>query len=617
MRVFAFLGFVVAGLALGGPSMSLAQTFAPTVEKAYFEDQSGQLTVEDVTKERLTPFSGMLGGGYGSSVFWVRLKIANAASYRKDQNRFLVLRVTPTFIDRVTVYQSCGERRDVSNLGDQFPIAEQAYPALSLNLDLLPCALAEPIWLRIQSTSTRSADIAILPFDQAVEIDFRRFMLLVLAAGMILFMLLLIAVYERNIREPLLIAFALQQLALLSTMLLNNGMGRIVGILDPLAGDRISSLSTVLAELAVLYFNLRFLQNYKTSRILRPVTQMLMLVTCINIALVFTPWRGTAMYINACIIAISIVFFFAMTLTIRSNNDEDDMMSRKLVMFYYGAITLFVASPILSFFGFGTSLSLDIATTYAMFTTFVMSSMLIVRAQKRARIEENARLAMVIGLEKVEQVRKFRDQQEQLFTMLVHEVKTPIAALKIAMNNAASLDVMREKASRHLDTVTTIINHCSQAWQLEDPSFRISASCINLSPMLAKALGDHDIDIAIDTGVPEDIETDPQLFHAIVGNLVDNAVRYKAADTVPKLSVGLERRQEANGLVIEVSNWPGVSGIPDESRLFAKYYRSSNAHHTSGSGLGLFLARSSAIRLRGDLQYRFDGMIRFRLWLPL
>jgi len=107
------------------------------------------------------------------------------------------------------------------------------------------------------------------------------------------------------------------------------------------------------------------------------------------------------------------------------------------------------------------------------------------------------------------------------------------------------------------------------------------------------------------------------LFQAIASNLIDNATRYKAVGTVPQLIVGLERRAGRSGLLIEVNNDVGVVGLPDERQLFRKYYRSSNAHHTSGSGLGLFLAHASAARLGGELTYIYDDKIRFRLWLPL
>lgn len=587
------------------------------VSKAYFDDHSGRLSLADVADRKWTPFSGSLGAGYGSSAYWVRLVLPKNIAPDLDRRHALVLRITPTFIDQITVYQTCDGKTGVHSIGDQFPIADQAYPALSLNLFLEACALSDPIWLRIQSTSSRSADIEIMPVDEAIRIDFRRFMLVLAGSGMILFLLLLIAVYERNVRDPVLVAFAAQQITIVIVILLNNGVVRIMTDGDPLLLDKISSFATVLIELALLAFNLTFLKSYRVPRLIEPVTMVLAALTCLNLALVFSVWRGPVMFVNAIVVSVSIVFFFLMTLTIRTKEPREDILSVRIVMLYYGLVMLSLILPIGAFFGLQTKHASDAPAIYGLFTSAVMSTLLIIRARRRSRLEALEQMQMAVGLQKLKQEQNFREQQEQLFTMLVHEVKTPIAALQIAMSNAPSLEIVREKARRHLDAVTTIINHCNQAYRLEDPAFRIAASPAIVSKLLERAIGDHDIDIDIGAGVPESIETDAQLFHAIVGNLVDNAARYKEQGSVPSLTLGIEERYQKRRLFIEVSNVPGISGVPDAGQMFRKYYRSNNAHHQSGSGLGLFLAKKSALRLGGDLAYHCDGQVRFRLWLPV
>lgn len=597
------------------PSSASASTVAVT--QSYYDDPSGLLSLEDVSKKQFEPFSGQLGAGYGSSAYWIQLKFPQNLEVDPDRRHALVLRVTPTFIDQVAVYQTCHGRTEVQYIGDQYPISEQAYPALSLNLFLEPCALANPIWLRLVSTSSRSVTINVMPIDEAIKVDFHRFMFVLLSLGIIAFFLLLIILYDANIKDQLLIAFALQQVALMVVIYFNTGFARISLDLSPDYLDRLSSFVIVLVELTLLYFNFRVLQKFRVSSVLRPVVILMMAITIVNLVLVFSPWRGEVMLLNAAIVSFSIVFFSAMTFTIRNNNREADHLPRRLVSLYFAGVAVLIAPSLMTLFGFGQFVQVDAATIYSVFTTIVMSSILIVRARRRARINEEARLEMAVNLQKMKEEKRFRDQQEQLFTMLVHEVKTPIAALKIAMSNASSLDVMRDKATRHLDTVISIINHCNQAYRLEDPSFKVSLSQVNLSKLIERAIADHDIDISFDHNVPEMLETDPQLFHAIVGNLVDNADRYKAHGSTPQLTVRYDNNGSKAGIVIEIRNLVDASGIPDERQIFRKYYRSSNAHHMSGSGLGLFLAHSSALRLGGELQYVFDGQVRFRLWLPV
>lgn len=594
-----------------------AQPTSILVNKAYYEDASNELTQPQIAAKTLKPFSGILRAGYGESALWVRLNVSGVAPEEQSRRNSFVLRITPTFIDSVAVYQTCGDRTSIKLIGDQYPISGQAYKALSLNLSLEPCALANPIWLRIQSTSTRSIDISILPFDDAIDIDLERFVSIMLRAFIILFLLGIIVVYQGNASDAVLQAFAVQQVILTTIVLLNNGVGRLATLVDPLLIDRLGSVATVLGELALLNFNLRFLQSYKTSRLLTPVTYLLIALSGINLALVFSEWRSFAMFTNAVMVSVTIVFLFFTTLTIQNEKPNGEFLPRRLVVTYYGAVTVFVAAPLAGAFGYFEYYTPDIATVYGAFSTLVMSSMLILRARQKKRLIDNERLEVAIGMQKLKQEQKFRDQQEQLFTMLVHEVKTPIAALKIAMKNTESNEVLREKAARHLDTITSIINHCNAAYRLDDPAFKVSKTQVEIFPVIENTLGENDIKVRIRPGVPEILKTDRQLFSAIISNLIDNAVRYKKHDSIPELAVDLEVRNTKSGLLIEVMNTPGVSGLPDKERIFEKYYRTNTAHHTSGSGLGLFLAYRSALRLGGNLEYVYDGMIRFRLWLPL
>lgn len=44
--------------------------------RAWYEDRTGSLTLEQVQSQPFTPYEGVLSRGYGPSTFWVRLLIA-------------------------------------------------------------------------------------------------------------------------------------------------------------------------------------------------------------------------------------------------------------------------------------------------------------------------------------------------------------------------------------------------------------------------------------------------------------------------------------------------------------------------------------------------------------
>ena len=71
-------------------------------------------------------------------------------------------------------------------------------------------------------------------------------------------------------------------------------------------------------------------------------------------------------------------------------------------------------------------------------------------------------------------------------------------------------------------------------------------------------------------------------------------------------------------LHIAVINVVGAVGMPDQTKIFQKYYRSSKAHSYTGSGLGLYLMKNIMVLLGGDLTYTpMDHLVKFELCLPL
>ena len=110
--------------------------------------------------------------------------------------------------------------------------------------------------------------------------------------------------------------------------------------------------------------------------------------------------------------------------------------------------------------------------------------------------------------------------------------------------------------------------------------------------------------------------TDGVTVRRLLALLVDNALMHGAQDAPVDLIAAVDRR-EAGGLLIWTSNLPGVSGWPDPTQVFSKYYRSPGARRLKGSGLGLHLAVTLAHQLGGQLRYAPTAThVRFVLWLP-
>jgi len=120
------------------------------------------------------------------------------------------------------------------------------------------------------------------------------------------------------------------------------------------------------------------------------------------------------------------------------------------------------------------------------------------------------------------------------------------------------------------------------------------------------------IEIKVDGKRIPKLHNDPSLLHHVIGNLLDNAIRYawKDSGTVPqgqreKNRIIIRIRDEGSNVRVELAD-NGV-GIPagDQKYIFQKFFRSSNAvrRQTEGSGLGLYIVKSLLEKTGGQIGF--------------
>jgi signal transduction histidine kinase len=206
--------------------------------------------------------------------------------------------------------------------------------------------------------------------------------------------------------------------------------------------------------------------------------------------------------------------------------------------------------------------------------------------------------------------------------MLTHELKTPISVVTLTlgqMTDESTGKLVKNRAARALDAITSIVERCQQLDQLEHrtPSLkRQECDLAEVVNQLKSKSPDPQRLVCAQESLPI-IACDLQLLNIILGNLVINAYMYSAPRSAISLSVLPLDDAGVHGIQISIENMPGSAGMPDPSKVFTKYYRSAGARAQTGSGLGLYLAHSFTTLLGGKISFATDsGYIRFTLWLP-
>lgn len=114
-------------------------------------------------------------------------------------------------------------------------------------------------------------------------------------------------------------------------------------------------------------------------------------------------------------------------------------------------------------------------------------------------------------------------------------------------------------------------------------------------------------------GAPVRCVGDPQRVRQIIRNLISNAVRYGGPEIFVEVGSGGE-----TGCLTVADNGPGIPAEISD-RIFEAYERGGDSPGlTQALGLGLFISKTLAVLMDGDLNYHHeDGRSSFTLTLPL
>lgn len=195
-------------------------------------------------------------------------------------------------------------------------------------------------------------------------------------------------------------------------------------------------------------------------------------------------------------------------------------------------------------------------------------------------------------------------ENERRFTSdAAHELRTPLAGLKVQLQVALRADDPQQKANamkkavEGIDRATHLVNQLLTLARAdrEDAGTLILSrvDLVNLSENILSTMQTEAQQLGIELNFSSDqrpvyVECEPTMIEIALRNLLENALRY----TAPPAQVGIDliRIGTAEEVILKV--WDSGKGIPPDAikQMFQRFKRGSE-NGASGSGLGLSIAQ--------------------------
>lgn len=633
MQVF-FLGrylFIMAFVLGACMSPALAAQSDPILKRAYVEDPSGQMTLAQAQAQVATEFTELLSKGYSPSAFWIRLQIdpQSAATTPASQ---LVVRIRPTYLDEVRLFDPLAPEKAVRVTGDRYDWRQSEFKSLNHNF-LIPAGTApRTIWLRLKTSSTSLVHIQVQSLADA-QFTMRK---QELVYGLVISLLTMFCVWALiqwwfN-RDRMMAVFVLSQFVALIYAATYVGYARIVlsGVLEPASIDIFSSIVFCAYVAVGMLFHYQFLQEFRPSRIGLQVFISVMLITFpLELAMIASGYVQQALRLNIVVASFIPVYAFMLALTSKVWRevpvDEQPAITKPWLVGFYGFVMLTLLLSSLPTLGFtrAPEFAMHLYLVHGLMTGVMLVIILQVRAVRSEKSRQLILLKAQASAQQVDIEKQKSQLQSRFVEMLAHELKTSLSVLQMVLSLPRLTEEMRKVGIKTIQNVNDLIERCLQAEQIDDGQLRFHFEKFYarevLSDLIENLPGAERLVISHESSVI--INTDWQMFRTALSNLLENALKYSPEGSSVSVQLKSAARDQRLGCEISidntVDNLRGASGFPNPDELFKKYYRADSARKHSGSGIGLYLVSNFMRLIGGEVKYEaLDNKVRFSLWLP-
>lgn len=195
------------------------------------------------------------------------------------------------------------------------------------------------------------------------------------------------------------------------------------------------------------------------------------------------------------------------------------------------------------------------------------------------------------------------EQQQNFLLSVTHELKSPLAAIKLSLQTLVKRDLPKEmqqsllsNSLKDIERLDTLVENMLLATRIESRSYSFPKERINFSELVVRiadrlqvhSCGEEQI---IKSTVQPNIylEGDSFTLSSVVSNLIENAVKYSSPCSEVEVSLC---QNDGHAVLVVSDKGPGIS---DEEKMliFDKFYRvgSEKTRKTKGTGLGLFIVK--------------------------
>jgi signal transduction histidine kinase len=602
------------------------------IETAYRHEEAQMLDLQAAQSLEFKPYQGDLRLGFVTGETWIRVQIlADSSAVGADAQTAsegpLVLRVGPYYLDEVLFYAQHKGQWHQQQGGDRHTKNRQNCPD-DLYCFLMDASAQFPstVYLKVQTDSVRRVQIAVMPAQAVMAAAIARVRQITASltlAGALLVLSLAFLMLERSI---ILHAYFWSQLTVVLSIVASSGLlAQWLPFLPAPVVNDLSNLVQVIRVAMTIFLGWAALKSCSPVPAYEKAVVLMFVVCGLNAVLALTGHADWALMSN------SSVMWANTLLQLWGVFSGRNVPPKLRIILIIGWTLLMLLTTLGNYAAWGLMDSFEQLLIFQSIADWRLNGVPIgvvvfwfVATEKSNRKIQKLKELQELQLEAAQSKAHQEKLQERrdLIDMLTHELKTPLSTIKFALaslkRTAQSQGESIERI-QHIDAsvnrMDAMIEHVALSNKIERHDANDTAEIIFAHELMSEVMQEYRSTERFELRIQDGafFLADPHFLKLIVENLVSNAIKY-ASDGKIKISID----NEVSAMTcFRISNRVAQESLPDENRLFERYYRHPNFQNRPGMGIGLSLVHSAAAKMGATIGYQLtDQEVVFEVRLP-
>lgn len=256
---------------------------------------------------------------------------------------------------------------------------------------------------------------------------------------------------------------------------------------------------------------------------------------------------------------------------------------------------------------------------YLIFFIYILANYyhLILNEKIYAQNQSNIKAAYQLQLSKT-----VSDSQVLLLETISHELKSPLMALYFLTDGLSSAGEGLTSATQRIKSTLNQISYIverfsslSKFYSINELNIKKNIDIHLLITSLIEVRSDWK-GINLQSNDDAKVESDDVLLQIIFQNLIENAIKYRMKPDSP-IEINITHQNE-NLVLVDISNSLSQNAKMDLEKVFQMYYRGGNVKNEPGMGIGLWITKETAKKIKGNIiAIRDEDKVIFRVSIPI